>query len=255
MNFVQWVDNFRRFVRRYADLIFSIGFFAGIAFIIDFANSAEDAASALSGLGALAVSVFTFYATLLRPYLRRAALRVGAAHEESESPEGNSYFLRLRIVNIGYMPAQGCVVRLMQVITQDKATDKWMRLPFPPLELYWAYQNRNGRPYAALDILGYQDYQIVDIAQVTMTPAQSLVLRVVVDQPLVGGSFFRYTETAINPITLEWQRDYYFLIGIYAQNGVFRAPSWYKLRYVTEAPFYELEAPDPTEKLHLRRFR
>lgn len=134
-----------------------------------------------------------------------------------------SWFIRLRVANLGANPAMKCTGRLLKVVDEYGSHLK----QFDALDLYWSRQN-SPDVYRPVDIQGQGNFYYLDLAQVK--EAQNvLTLRVVVEK---GHRLVTGPEHIGNPEDLQ-PGKYYLMIGIFGENVSF-GPSWFTVDWESD---------------------
>ena len=227
-------------IARLAEWLFSIAIFSaavcGILEILGIVKTSLDAIDILT----LAFAIALGYITTIRPALRKPKLKL--IHEENEqywSPmldgsDGGSWSLRMQVVNCGLNPARNCVGRLIDVYdVQGKRLKK-----FDPLTLYWQRQGGTQIGFEPIDIQGYGDFAILDIAKVEKKGAVPIELRVVLNSDLAS-----FPESYPSPGNKPNLREgiYYIRVGIHADD-VSIQPSWFEITCSKIEPHFGLES-------------
>lgn len=176
-------------------------------------------------ISALAISLLSFYLTIIRPLCRKPKLCMIPEYKIrcSKSPNASvpdSWFVRFAITNTGAKPAHNCVVKLLQVRDdQMKHINK-----FDPLYLCWARQDK----IDPITIQSNGDFNFADLAQIRKKENETkniISLRVSLHDALEQGQ--PINSPGSDPILLPG--TYYLLIAAYSDES-FVKPTWYKLK-------------------------
>jgi hypothetical protein len=186
-------------------------------------------AEGLSSILALAIG----YISAIKPWLTRPRIKLIPEMRPAYSPKedetsGGSWNLRIFVGNSGVSTAKNCVGRLIEV--KDRNGNRLQK--FEPITLFWQRQDGTGVPFKPVDIAGYGDYWVLDVAKIEKGDEISLKLRVVLD--MVMAKF--PDNNPFSPGREPHLRDntYDILIGVQADNAYAR-PQWFRIKnhYVT----------------------
>jgi hypothetical protein len=142
---------------------------------------------------------------------------------EEQAGAKRSWFIRLRIENLGQSRATNCQGRLLEV--RDEAGNR--RKQLESLDLYWTRQDRPDN-YRPLDIQGNGDFRYLDVAQV-IEAENVLRPRVVV---AAGHRLVQSPVDAGRPGDLP-PGTYYVRTAIYADNDSIK-PTWFRLSWTND---------------------
>ena len=174
------------------------------------------------------------YITTVRPRLRKPELKLTAEGKPPFSPKtdgsgGGSWSLRLRVMNCGLAPAQNCIGRLIGIY-DDKGTqiDK-----FDPITLYWQRQDGTcDAPFKPIDIQGYGDVALLDVAKVEKGDEIPIKLRVVLNLDLAS-----YPGDYPSPGNKPDLREgtYWIYVGVHGDD-VSVEPLWFEISCLKAEP-------------------
>ncbi len=177
----------------------------------------------------LLISGTSIYMTALRPILKAPKLEIWEEVQRSEPTKGEkgqgwetSWFIRLKVINKGQLPAKKCVGRLIEVRNEDKSPIK----RFDPLHLYWARQDKIDN-FQPLDIQTKGDFLFLDLIQFK-EHENEFSMRVVIPSG----------QRLITELNLPEKPDlpvgtYFVRIAVYGEN-TYIEPTWYKLSVQSE---------------------
>ncbi|MCL4257755.1 MAG: hypothetical protein KJZ53_04390 [Anaerolineales bacterium] len=215
-------------------------------------------------LAALAISLIPLILQVLHQPVLRLETESVAPYSKSRDKTPSSWFHRLHVINDGLVAAQNCVVKLIDIRSEDgKRIEK-----FDPVLFYWSHQNEN-TDFKPVSIFGRGDYAILDIYQekvVKEVPPRDQFnpyfegrsvhlegslkellekvgsLRLYMPPPEVWpyASEDRYSP-GDKPIL--FPGTYYLKIGIYSDNG-YAKPTWYQL----EIASHPIDEANPSER-------
>jgi hypothetical protein len=131
-----------------------------------------------------------------------------------------SWFIRLKVTNVGQVMARNCFGRLRSVTDEQ---GRYLR-QFDSLDLYWTRQD-TPETFAPIDIRENGDFQYLDVAQV-MEAENVLAPRVVIPDRhrLVMPAGQAHRPDGLFPGT------YYMEIVLYADNASL-SPTWFKVEW------------------------
>lgn len=223
-----------------AEWLFSIAIVSaavcGILQILGIVKTSLDTIDILT----LAFAIALGYITTIRPALRKPELRLIPEEDEqywsptNDGSDGGSWSLRMRVVNCGLNPARNCVGRMIDIYdVQSKRLKK-----FDPLTLYWQRQDGTHTKFEPIDIQGYGDIAILDIAKIEKREAVPIKLRVVLNLDLAN-----FPESYPSPGNKPNLREgiYYIRVSIHGDD-VNIQPSWFEITCYKIEPYYGSES-------------
>lgn len=164
-------------------------------------------------VAAFIVSLLTLYLTILRPIFLQPIFITypdwDLSRSSNNGKDTSSWFLRLRIQNIGSLPAFHSVGRLIAVHKSDHTHIR----KFDPLNLLWARQQAKMQP---IDIQGNGDFYFLDIAQF-IEGDKGVEIRLRVDVNGIGLPEGEEESPGSAPTLLGG--IYYFKIAVYCENA------------------------------------
>ena len=168
-------------------------------------------------LSSLLLSVTVAYLATLRPFLRRPILKLTLDEIRCSQPtvsgESPSWFVTVRVENVGLMLAREWTGRPLSICTHDGAP-----LPkFDPLTLYWARHDHH-TGHTPLHIQGHSDVDYLDVLQVKPGPAAPIRVRAVIPEPM---TLSRAPDDSPSPGTDAALRPgvYWLHVGVFAENA------------------------------------
>lgn len=140
----------------------------------------------LAGMGTLALAAITFHIEIVRPRRNKPEFHIDFRNEEpycravpevvdatvdpiSTTP---SYWIRLKVSNVGKSVAKKCVGKLVRVMTADGSE----LVNYDPVALHWV-GTEFGRPMLHVD-LNHTEYEYLDVLHTRQDrPSQALICR------------------------------------------------------------------------------